>query len=168
MREILASRILEREVLRNRVHDYHSTPRQLSLRVYEPRRLHLRGGIPGPHPVNPLKERAAVQPFRPRNRVHPLRSECAFRIYVEDARVAGGARQSSLHRELGLPRVALTVDFDEFTASVTAVKEGVDRGRARGDYVRSPRKLDRLLQCDHTSRGFRRGAQDSWGRASAR
>src|SRR5712691_7585411 len=168
MREILASRILDREVLRYCVHDYHSTTRQLRLRVYEFGRLDLRGGICGPHPVNPSKELAAVQPFRPRNRVHPLGSEGAFGIYVEDARVAGGARESSLHSELGLPRVALAIDLDEFTASITPLEEGVDCGRARGDYGRSPCELDRLPECDRSSPAFRGGAQDSWGRASAR
>src|SRR5437667_2292144 len=143
MREILASRILDREVLRYSVHDYHSTPRQLSLRVYELRRLDLRGGVRCPHPVNPSEELEAVQPFRPRNRVHPLGSECAFGIYVEDARVAGGPREGSLHRELGLPRVALPVDLDQFTASLAPLAEGVDYGGARGAYGKTSCKLDR-------------------------
>src|SRR5439155_21689029 len=103
MREILASRILDREVLRYSVHDYHSTPRQLSLRVYELRRLDLRGGVRCPHPVNPSEELEAVQPFRPRNRVHPLGSERAFGIFEEDARLAAGARGGRLPRSRGLP-----------------------------------------------------------------
>src|SRR2546427_12619247 len=122
MREILASRILDREVLRYCVHDYHSTTRQLRLRVYEFGRLDLRGCVGGPHPVNPSEGLAAVQPFRPRNRVYSLGSEGAFGIYVEDARVAGGARGSSLHREVGVPRVGLALDLDEVTSSGSALE----------------------------------------------